>query len=367
MTGHRRIWQLTGALGTVAVLLIAREEYLAWERHRAVLNAAPLSSIPSGAIVLAGSQPTSSISVVDAATGRFAGTIPVPEGPHELEASPDGRWAVATLPGDAGGWWRPPWRPRRSIAVIDVSAARVQRVIDLAPHGSPHGVAFIDNRVAAITSQPTRSVVFVNVESGAVLGAVETGGPQSGAEPHILAISADRRRLYCANISSRTVTEIDAISRTVVRQISFAGNPVVVAAAPDGTLWVIQHDQRTEKYALAVVDAASGSTVARFADVHLPRRIAISPDGTAAAITDSGRSDVLIFDVATRALRHRIPLGDGAGPSSVSFGPDSSQVFVAVGAGRIAEIDVRAGRLLRTIDTPGQYPDGLVYVSRELR
>ena len=364
MTRQRRIWQIAGAIGTVAVLLVAREEYLAWERYRAVLNARPISPVPAGAIVLAGSQPTSSISVVDAATGRFAGTIPVPEGPHELAASPDGRWAVATLPGDAGAWWRPPWRPRRSIAVIDVSSARVHRVIDLAPHGSPHGVVFIDDRVAAVTSQPTRSVVFVEVESGTVLGTVETGGPQSAAEPHILAISVDRRRVYCANISSRTVTEIDPISRTVVRQISFAGNPVIVAAAPDGMLWVIEHDQKTEKYTVAVVNAASGSTVARFSDVHLPRRIAISPDGTAAVITDSGRSGVLIFDVATRALRNRIPLGDDAGASSVSFAPDSTRVFVAVGAGRIAEVDVRAGRLLRTVETPGQYPDGLVYVSR---
>jgi DNA-binding beta-propeller fold protein YncE len=366
---QRRVWQLIGAVGTLVVLLAAREEYLAWERHRAVLNAAPLDPGAAGAIILAGSQSTSSVAVVDPETGRFLGAIPVPEGPHELEASPDGRWAVATMPGDAGSWWRPPWRSRRSIAVIDIasSVARLHRVVDLAPHESPHGVVFVDDRIAAVTSAPTRSVVFVDVESGTVLGAVETGGPASNAEPHILAISSDRRRVYSANISSRTVTEIDPASRTIMRQLSFAGNPVIVASAPDGTLWVIEHLHEVGKYSVAVVDIASGSTVARFQDVHLPRRIAIAPDGATAVITDSGRSDVLLFDVATRTLRTRVPLGDGAGPSSVSFASDSSRAFVAVGAGRVVEIDVRAGELLRSIDTPGQHPDGLVYVSRRPR
>jgi YVTN family beta-propeller protein len=360
---RRRLWLLAGALATVVVLLAGREEYLAWERYRAALNAKPIDRTPAGAIVLAGSQSSSSVAAVDVETGAFAGAIPVQEGPHELAASPDGRWAIATMPGDAGGWWRPPWRPRRRVAVIDVGLLRVHRVVDLAPHSSPHGVVFVDNRIAAITSEPTRSVVFVEVESGAVLGAVEVGAAGSHAEPHILAVSPDRRRIYSANISSRTVTEIDAGTRTVIRQIALERNPVIVAAA-EGTLWIIEHDHQTEKYAVVVVDTSSGSVLARFTDVHLPRRIAVSADNSVAVITDPGRHELQVYDVTTRTLRKRIQIGDGSGPSSVSFGNDPARAFVALGAGRIAEIDVRAGRMIRSVETSGHHPDGLVYVRR---
>ena len=360
---RRRIGLLAGALATVVVLLVAREEYVAWQRHRAALHAKPSNQIPAGAIVLAGSQSSSSVAAIDVEAGVFAGAIPVQEGPHELAVSPDGRWAIATMPGDAGGWWRPPWRPRRSIAVIDVRSLRVHRVVDLVPHSSPHGVVFVDNRIAAVTSEPTRSVVFVDVESGAVLGAVEVGAGGSHAEPHILALSPDRRRIYSANISSRTVTEIDASTRTVIRQIGLERNPVIVAAA-DAALWIIEHDQQTEKYAVVVVDTSSGSVLARFTDVQLPRRIAISPDNAVAVISDPGRHEVQVYDVTTRTMRSRSQTGEGSGPRSVSFGTDPGRAFVALGAGRVAEIDVRAGRMIRSIDTPGHHPDGLVFVRR---
>jgi YVTN family beta-propeller protein len=358
----RKAMLVAGAAATVAAVLAVRAEYLTWERHRAVLNARPPLTVPAGALVFAGHQDSSSVSVLDAESGRRVGSIPVPEGPHELAVSPNGRWVVATLPGDAGSW-RPPWRNNRRIAVIDVATATLARTIDLAPHASPHGVAFVDDRIVAVTSAPTRSVLFVNVESGAVSGSVEAGAEGSRAEPHLLSLSFDRTRLYSANMESGTVSEIDVRTRTLIRHVPFPGNPVGVAAAPDGTLWAIEEGEG-HVYTVTIVDPASGAVVTRLTDSGMARRIAFTPDGSVAVVTDPGHDVVQIYDAATRILKSSISFGEGANPSGVSFTRDS-RAFVALGAGGIGEIDLKVGRIVRRIDTAGERPDGLVYVPRK--
>lgn len=359
----RKAMFVAGAAATLAAVLAVRSEYLAWERHRAVLNARPPAAVPAGSLLFSGNQDSSSVSVLDARFGRIAGVIPVPDGPHELAVSPNGRWVVATLPGDAMSW-QPPWRTARRIAVIDAASATLARTIDLAPHASPHGVVFVDNRIVAVTSAPTRSVLFVDVESGTMLGAVEAGAAGSGAEPHLLSISFDRARLYSANIESRTVSEIDVRTRTLLRHVPFPGKPVGVAAAPDGTLWAIEEGEG-HVYTVAIIDPASGSVAARLADSGMARRIAFSPDGSIAVVTDPGHDAVQVYDASTRILKSRISFGEDTNPSGVSFTADSARAFVALGAGGIAEIDLKAGRVIRRIDTAGELPDGLVYVPRK--
>jgi len=359
----RKTMLVAGAAATLAAVLIVRAEYLAWERHRAVLNARPPVAVPAGPLVFSGGQDSSLVSVLDAGSGRIAGVIHLPEGPHELAVSPNGRWVVASLPGAATSW-APPWRNNRRIAVIDVASATLARTVDLAPHASPHGVVFVDDRIVAVTSAPTRSVLFVDVESGTILGAAEAGAAGSGAEPHLLSISFDRTRVYSANMESRTVSEIDVRTRKLLRQVPFPGSPVGVAAAKDGTLWAIEEGEG-HVYTVAIVDPESGSVVARLADSGMARRVAMSPDGSIAVVTDPGHDAVQIYDASTRILKSRISFGDDANPSGVSFTPDSARAFVALGAGGIAEIDLKSGRVVGRIDTAAEFPDGLAYVHRK--
>ena len=359
----RRIILIAVVAVVVAIAaFLVREEVLTQARWRAAENAGPLDSIITGSYMLVGDQASSSLSVVEAVSGRIVGAIPVPEGPHELAVSPDGRFAVAALAGDAGSW-RPPWRAMRTIAVIDLTATRPLRMVDLGAHAKPHGVVFVDERTAAVTSQASTSIVFIDCLEGTILGAVDVGEGRPTSSPHMLAISEDRRRVYSANMDSHTVAEIDGRERKVLRHVSFSGSPVAVTVPSDGTLWAIQQEEG-EIYRIAVVDMTTGKMVSHLTDVAMPRRIAVVPDHSLVVVTDPGRHEVQVYDVATRALKSRIALDSGAGPSGIAFAPGTSSAFIALAAGKIAEVDYREGRVVRTIDTPGLHPDGIAYIPR---
>src|SRR5262249_45781226 len=64
-------------------------------------------------------------------SGAIAGTVPVGQGPHELVASPDGRFAFASNYGSGPA-------PGHTISMIDLAAQKEIRRIDVAPLSRPH-------------------------------------------------------------------------------------------------------------------------------------------------------------------------------------------------------------------------------------
>jgi DNA-binding beta-propeller fold protein YncE len=352
------LWLILGVMVAVITLSIG---YATISITRATPSPVPLIP-PEGPVLLATNQNERTVAVVEVRTGRFVANIPVGDSPHEIAASPNGHWAVATLPGSfnflqalrgAGG---------DKLVVIDVATATLRRTIDLGKDSSPHGVAFLsDNRTVVATSGPHQSVALADIEAGAALGVISAG---SNARPHILAVSGDRQSVYSANLEGGTISEIDVATRTLRRTVSFPGEPVVIAVAPDGGgAWVIEAD-KYGRYTLAVVDLTTGAIVARFDGFEFPPRVGISPDGALALITDPGRDEIRIYDAPGRQASGRISTGKGTGPSGVSFAPDSRLAYVALQSGEIAEIGLNARTIVRRFKTTRTGLDGLVYIHR---
>src|SRR5436309_15958966 len=78
--------------------------------------------------------------VIDPATGRALGTVPVGQGPHELVASSDGKWAFASNYGTGPA-------PGHTISMIDIAGMKELRRIDVAPLSRPHGLAFANGKL----------------------------------------------------------------------------------------------------------------------------------------------------------------------------------------------------------------------------
>src|SRR5688500_17375803 len=114
----------------------------------AVPNASPpaipassLDGILSGQLLVAHDR-AGDASIVDLATGA---TTAVPVGftdPHEVAISPNGRWDIMSDFGRRAG--RAPYYDFQGnrVAVIDMAAIRLARVIDLGAHRGAHDVAF---------------------------------------------------------------------------------------------------------------------------------------------------------------------------------------------------------------------------------
>ena len=88
---------------------------------------ASTSSHKAGPKLYVGLFKDSAVAVVDTATNRVVGTIPVPKGPHGLVVTPDGRKLYVSSDGDS------------SVSVIDTASDRVVATVDVG--ANPHGLA----------------------------------------------------------------------------------------------------------------------------------------------------------------------------------------------------------------------------------
>ncbi|HEY9225940.1 MAG TPA: hypothetical protein VIP11_04790, partial [Gemmatimonadaceae bacterium] len=67
---------------------------------------------PTGTVIVSNMN-DHTVTLIDAASGRVVATLPTGEGPHEVAASHDGRWALVSNYGVRG-------KPGSTITVIDV-------------------------------------------------------------------------------------------------------------------------------------------------------------------------------------------------------------------------------------------------------
>ncbi len=235
------------------------------------------------------------VSMLDLASGAVTTIKAGIEDPHEVAVSPDGRWGVAADFGDYQGNFE---FDGQRLAVIDLINKRVARVIDLGPHRGPHDVMFLpgSSKRVVVTTQTSRHVVEVDVETGQVIAATPTGGVGS----HNLAVAADGRTAFTANQGEGTVSRLDLGAHTLVREFTVAAPPAEgIAVTPDGReAWVAFRDERLVR----VIDGETGKVLATLPGFGSTERLSITPDGRRALITDLRCREVKVVDVASRRV-----------------------------------------------------------------
>jgi len=287
-----------------------------------------------------------SVSIVDVGTGRELAVLPTGAGPHEVAVSPDGRTAVIT---DYGGR-----QAGNTLTVVDLPDLRVTRTIDLGKYERPHGVAWLPGgEQVLVTSESTRSVIVVEIESGRVRSALPTD--QAGS--HMLALPARAGRVWTSNIADGTVSEIDLESGSTARVIEVAEQPEAIGITPDGVeVWVGSNEEGT----VSVVDAVEGGVSPVLDGFRWPYRVHITPDGDRVLIPDLRAEELRIVARATRAELHRIDLTGGA-PQGVTTTPDGRTAFQSLSeSGVVLVIDVETG-MVRDSLPARQGPDGVAY------
>lgn len=295
--------------------------------------------------LLVANQEAANASLIDLKTDsmRF---IAVGVGPHEAMISPSGRTGVVTIYGQqpAGN----------ELAVVDIAAGTVTRTISLGQYTRPHGVEFIPGREGSVvvTSEATRNVVVVNIETGTIEAVIGTEAQGS----HMAAITADGKRVFTSNVGSGSVTEIDLVERKFVRAIPVAPRVEGIAVTPDGSF--VFAGSNTDG-TVSIIDTKSGTIVKTIKGFVLPYRLAISADGRTAMVCDPEGGAIHAIDVATQAVAWKL---DGlASPRGVNIAPDGKTAFVTLaGDPSVGIVDMATHKLVRTIPV-GPSPDGVGY------
>jgi DNA-binding beta-propeller fold protein YncE len=290
--------------------------------------------------VVVANQQSASASILSA-DGRTMKHVPVGNGPHEAQVSPDGRVAVVTVYGTQ--------TPGNQLAVIDLVGDSVVRTIDLGEWTRPHGVIFLggsSDRVV-VTSESTSHVVLVNLRTGAIEAI-----PTNARASHMIAVKADGTRGWTANIVDNSVSEIDLASKKFVRAFTVPARPEGIAVTPNGAeVWVGSNTTG----AVTVISTATGVVAHTIAGMTFPYRLTASPDGRRVAIVDGQANKLIVADVASHGIAGEIQLN---APRGVAIAPDNRTGYVTLAGGQLAIVDLKEFKLLRTLDVQAS-PDGV--------
>jgi YVTN family beta-propeller protein len=285
--------------------------------------------------------------IVDPASGKILGSVPVGQGPHELVASPDGKWAFASNYGTGPA-------PGHTISMIDIAAKKELRRIDVTPLSRPHGLAFVGGKLY-FTAEASKKIARYDPVADTIDWEFETG--QNGT--HMVLPTRDAKTIFTSNIGSNSVSAIQqgADGKWTQTIIPVGKGPEGIDLSPNGTeVW----SAHSADGGVSVIDVATRK-VLHTIDVGTKRsnRIHLTPDAKFALISDLDAGDLVVLDTSTRKEVKRLALGKM--PEGVLI-PDSSRAFVAVnGDNHVAVVDLKTWQVVAKIST-GTGPDGMAWV-----
>lgn len=286
---------------------------------------------------------------VDPASGKILGTVPTGEGPHEVAVSADGKTAFVGNYGGASG-------PGTTISVVDLGAMKELRRFDVSPLRRPHGLFFNDGKVY-FTAEINRIVGRYDPASNQIDWLLGTGQVTT----HMVWVNRDATKMYTANIGSDSISIIErganaqTWNQTVVPtckgpegfDVSPDGRELWAACSRDGNVAIINLDQKKVTGTLELQTKRSN-------------RLKFTPDGKLALVTDLDTGELLVVDVASKAVTKKIPLGRMV--EGILMQPDGARAYVAVnGENYIAVVDLKSLTVTGRFDT-GKGPDGMAWV-----
>lgn len=192
-----------------------------------------------------------------------------------------------------------------AIGLVIATKATVRRAVGATAEvdRSPLMLALSPDGTRLYTANRTaNSVTQIDTSSRRVLKETKVGAGPAG-----IAVSADGKTVFVANRLADTVSVVDAEKMRGVKQIKVGNQPFDVLAAPDGTVYVTNVGRENS---ISVIDGKLLKETKQIPVAENPRCMTLSPDGKLLYVTcdvyDITR-EVCVIDVATGKVAQRIP------------------------------------------------------------
>lgn len=234
------------------------------------------------------------IDLFDVATRTKIRTIDLApnEGPHGIAWLKNGRIVVTT-------------ERSQSIAVVDPVAGKLVASIKTDQPGT-HMVAVTADGTTAYTSNiPAGTVTVVDLAGGKKLRDVAVGGRPEG-----IALSRDELVLWVGDLEGSRVQAFDTDTFDRLAEVKTGGVPIRVTASPDGR-WIVTSNLGSGS--LSIIDAVSRTHVR---DVALSGdekagqvTILFSGDGKLVYAAETGSDVVAEVDLKSGTVLRRLPAG----------------------------------------------------------
>ncbi|MBP7779196.1 MAG: hypothetical protein KA371_18920 [Acidobacteria bacterium] len=321
----------------------------------AAATTGPLQSQPrlqlSGTVVVVNQQ-SDTVTLIDLKTMEAYRHVLVVGGPHEAAVSPDGRRVVVTNYNKQGAG------PQKTLSLLALPSGDPLKTIDLGEYRAPHDVRWVDGSRVVVTSEANQALLVVNVDSGAIERVFKT---EAGVS-HMLALSADRTRLYCSNMRDGSVSAFDFRTGAKLTDIKTGTECEGVGVTPDGR-WVWAGNRAADT--ISIIDTQSLAVVKHLKSPGFPYRVQFTPDGKHALVPHANASSLVVGDVATQTIARSIPLGltnvEKPSTAGVFAHPDNRHAFVTVrNDDSMLVLDLVSGTTLARVEVQ-QSPDGVAW------
>src|SRR5499433_492481 len=205
-----------------------------------------------------------------------------------------------------------------AIAVLDTGSNRVQGTIPV-PQG-PHGIVITpDGRKVYVSSDGASTVSVIETQTDTIVQSIEVG-----PNPHGLAISADGRQVLVSAFGTNQALLIDTRTDQIVKRLPVP-MPHNSALSPDGHLAYVGSQQQGAT-AVVILDLVQGTQVGTVPLDKTPRGLTLSPDAKQLYVTVAGSDAVQVVDLTRQRVVGQIPVG--ASPHHVMMLPNGSAGLV---------------------------------------
>ena len=309
-----------------------------------------LAAVATGAraqgVAYVSSEKDDALTMIDLKTLGIKGTIATCKRGRHLQLTAQRKIMVACTDSNAAD-------------VIDPATAKSLGRIPLGDAPEAFDVS-PDGKTIFVSNEDAGEVSFVDAATGKRIKSVKVG-----EEPEGVKVGADGRTLYVASEAASLVHVIDIASATVVKNIKVGKRPRRMAISPDGKeLWVTNELDAS----VSIISTADHSVVggirfevkgARSEDIT-PVGILMTRDGKRAFVALGKANHVAFIDVAARKVTDLVLVGRRAW--NVALDKAETRLFVVNGlSDDVTVVDVPGRKPIKSIPV-GRVPYGVVVV-----
>jgi len=307
----------------------------------------------SGPVLLVANQGDHTLSVVDPVAGKEIATIPVGGVTgHEVEVSPDGKFAYVPIYGNSGVG--APGTNGSTMSVIDIAARKVVSTVDFGHGVRPHKPIYnAATKKLYVTTELDKAITVLDPKTLKIEGQVPTGAEQS----HMLVVSKDGKTGYTSNVRPGSVSVLDMAGHKTITVIPISNSAQRISLSPDGR-WVFTSDQTQPR--IAMIDRSS-NTVKQWIDLPaVGYGSTATLDGKYLLVGMPRAKQLAVVDLGTLQVVHTLDI-PGGGQGEILMRPDRKVAYVSQYPGhQVAEVDLSTWTVTRTIDV-GQRADGMAW------
>ncbi len=298
-----------------------------------------------------------SLTFIDPAVGTIIDAVKVGEAdvakPHEIVLSADGQLAFVSIYGSADYGRN---QSDNRIAVVDLEQRRLVQHIDLDLYRAPHALARDAKGRIWVTVEESQSALAINPESFEIERCVWMQVPV-----HFIATHPSRQRLYFAHKQFPFITEVDTDSDQVTARIDLPVGAQAINTSPDGSVLYVGDFHRP---LLHVIDLQTRKLTRTVPLSGVPGWPTPTPDGRHVVATTlieaEGRGFIEILEAESLNPAHAIEIE--AEPFHALLAHDKRHLYVVLGTGHIAVVDLENSVLERKINVGGSMPEAILHL-----